>query len=58
MREQSEMIAIQPAGSAVLDETGAVDSRRPWKRPHVIAGTLDQVELQSASLADGSGGNS
>ena len=55
MREQSEMIAIQPAGSAVLDETGAVDSRRPWKSPQVIVGTLGQVEVSSGSNPDADG---
>jgi hypothetical protein len=51
MVDQPQKIEIQPIGSADRAEVGATDSRRVWKSPEVIVGTLTQQTASSASVA-------
>ena len=51
MLEQSEKFATQAPGAA--DEASAADSRRAWKSPQVIVGTLEQAEAGGAGNSDG-----
>jgi hypothetical protein len=53
MLKQSENNTIEALGAAERDEMGVADSRRPWKSPQVILGTLNQVQAATNSGVDG-----
>jgi hypothetical protein len=55
MIDRAAKVANQPSDTAEASGEAIEDTRRPWKSPYVILGTLDQTQAATVAVTDGVG---